>query len=96
MMYSLTTFSESKPYTFPIPKERILYVRPIPTKTGWNWICVEQRKSNNYLLWLHQDLDGKFHFVQEHKFPMQIQPSSIVQSMNAYPVKGGFYSIASR
>ena len=34
MMYSLTTFSESKPYTFPIPKERILYVRPIPTKNG--------------------------------------------------------------
>ena len=90
MMYSLTTFSESKPFTFPIPKERLLYIRPIPTKIGWNWICVEQRKSNNYLLWLRQDFDGNFQFVQEHKFPIQIQPSSIVQSMNAYPVKGGF------
>jgi uncharacterized protein YjbI with pentapeptide repeats len=90
MMYHLTSQKESKAHTFPIPKDRLLYVRPIPTRTGWNWICVEQRKSNNYLLWLRQDFSGDFHFVQEHKFPIQLQPTSIQHSMNAYPVKGGF------
>ena len=90
MIYDVTKNNESQPYTFPIPKERILYNRPIPIKTGWDWICVEKRKSNNFLVWFHQDINGQFELIQEHKIPVQLQPHSIQQTMKAYPVKGGF------
>ena len=90
MLYNVTKNTESKPYTFPIPRERILYNRPIPSKTGWDWICVEKRKSNNYLVWFEQDVNGQFQLIQEHKIPIQLQPNSIQQTMKAYPIKGGF------